>query len=123
MKLRFGKWDMVAFAFVALVAFVVLALYWLPGASAGRYAQVYQDGKLIKTLSLDAEQDFEVEGSYKATVTVRDGRIAVTASDCPGGDCVRCGWIDGAGRSIVCLPGGLEIRVVGSDADVDFVVG
>ena len=123
MKLRFGKWDMVALAFVALVAFVVLALYWLPGASAGRYAQVYQDGKLIKTLSLDAEQDFEVEGRYRATVTVRDGRIAVTASDCPGGDCVRCGWIDGAGRSIVCLPGGLEIRVVGSDADVDFVVG
>lgn len=123
MKLRFGKWDMVALAFVALAAFVVLALYWLPGASAGRYAQVYQDGKLIKTLSLDLEQDFEVEGSYRATVTVRDGRIAVTASDCPGGDCVRCGWIDGAGRSIVCLPGGLEIRVVGSDADVDFVVG
>ena len=122
MKLRFGKWDLAAVAFVALAA-VVLVLLLTQGSSHGRYAEIYQNGKLIKTVALTQDQEFVVEGSVTATITVRDGKIAVTASDCPGGDCLRCGWIEKAGRSIVCLPGGLEIRVVGQADDVDMVVG
>lgn len=123
MKLRFGKWDALAVAAVVLLAVLVAALFLLQGASRGSYAEIYQHGKLLKTLSLSQDQEFAVTGRYTATVTVKDGKIAVTASDCPGGDCLRTGWLERAGRSIVCLPGGLEIRVVGNDADVDFVVG
>ena len=123
MKLKFGKWDAFALAAVVLLAALVLVL-WLPkAASSGQYAEIYQQGKLLNTLPLSRDQEFTVTGNYTATVTVKNGAIAVTASDCPGGDCLRCGWIQGAGRSIVCLPGGLEIRVVGEPADVDFIVG
>lgn len=122
-NLRFRKGDMVAIAGVMLLAALVLVLF-LPRADASAaYAQIYQDGRLVKTVSLSQDQEFTVTGEYSNTIAVRDGKIAVIASDCPGEDCVRCGWIDGAGRSVVCLPNGLEIRIVAEPDDVDFVVG
>ena len=123
MYLRFQKWDIAVIAVVALLA-VLLFVWFLPKeTSTGTYAEIYQDGELIKTVSLAQNQTFTADGKYSNTVTVQDGKIAVTASDCPGEDCVHCGWISAAGRSIVCLPNGLEIRVVGGGSDVDFVVG
>lgn len=120
MKLRFQKWDMAAVAGVLLLAAVLFCLF-LP-ESGGARAEIYQDGKLIRTLSLGVDQEFTVAGKYTNTVTVRDGRIAVTESDCPGEDCVGCGWQSSSGRSIVCLPNALEIRVI-SGGEVDLVVG
>ena len=84
---------------------------------------IYQNGQKIKTVSLKQNQTFTIEGVYCNTITVENGKIAVTDSDCPGMDCVHCGWISGTGRSVVCLPNGLEIRVVAGSSDVDFVVG
>lgn len=86
-------------------------------------AQVYQNGELVKTLSLEEDTTFEITGKYSNTITVRGGEIAITASNCPGADCVHSGPIQTCGRSIVCLPNGVEIRVVNAQSDVDFVVG
>ena len=122
MKLHFGKWDIAAIGGIVLLAVLVLTLF-LPGKDAqGAYAQVYQDGKLLKTVPLNQNQEFTITGEYTNLIAVKDGKISVTASDCPGEDCVHCGWLDSSGRSIVCLPNGLEVRVI-ADGDVDFVVG
>lgn len=122
MKLRFGKWDIAAVGGIVLLAALVLALFVPVKDTKGAYAQVYQNGELIKTISLNQNQEFTITGEYTNLIAVKDGKISVTASDCPGEDCVHCGWLDSAGRSIVCLPNGLEIRVI-ADGDVDFVVG
>lgn len=122
MKLRFVKADAGVIAAVLLLA-ILTFLCFLPKDSSAGHAQIYLDGKLISTVALDTPQEFTVTGTYTATITVANGRIAVTASSCPGKDCVGCGWASVAGRSIVCLPGGLEIRIVGSSSDVDFTVG
>lgn len=123
MKLRFQKGDMVAVAVVVLLAVLVFVLFLPKEDTSAAYAEIYQDGKLIKTVSLAVDQEFTVTGKYTNTVTVCDGKIAVTQSDCLGGDCVSCGFVDSAGRSIVCLPNGLEIRVMAGSGNVDFVVG
>lgn len=120
MKLRLQKWDLAAIAGILLVAVVLFCLF-LPRES-GACAEVYQDGRLVRRVFLSEDQEFTVTGKYTNTVTVRNGKIAVTASDCPGGDCVGCGWQKNAGKSIVCLPNALEIRVT-SGGEVDFVVG
>ena len=57
------------------------------------------------------------------SLTVKDGAIAFTASSCPGQDCVHSGSIRHTGRSLVCLPNSVEIRVISEESDVDFVVG
>ena len=123
MRLQLQKWDIAVIAGVLALAALVFCLF-LPGQKEQpAYAEIYQDGRLIRTVSLSEDQEFTVTGEYTNTVAVKNGKIAVTASDCPGADCVHCGWQDGSGRSIVCLPNGLEIRLVSATSDVDFVVG
>lgn len=122
-KLRFQKWDMAVIAGVLLLA-VLVFLFFLPKATSGAAsAQVYLEGTLVKTVALTQPQEFTVTGAYTNRICVRDGKIAVIHSDCPGGDCISCGWIGSAGRSVVCLPNALEIRVVSANKDVDFAVG
>jgi hypothetical protein len=115
--------DLLAVMAVLLLA-VVCFLAFLPSKGEGEVlAQIYQNGELLMTVSLDQPREFPVEGDYCNTVTVREGEIAITASDCPGQDCVHSGAIHSPGRSLVCLPNALEIRVVSGQSDVDFVVG
>ena len=45
-------------------------------------------------------------------------------SDCPTQDCVHTGAVHDAGRSIVCLPARLTVRLTGGESGgVDAVVG
>lgn len=121
-RLRFQKGDIIAVALVIVLAAAVFACF-LPGINKeAAYAEVYQNGKLVRTLLLSEDQEFTLTADYSNTISVKDGKVAVTQSDCPGGDCVNCGWTESAGRSIVCLPNSLEIRIVSDDGDVDFVV-
>ena len=123
MRLRFEKWDIAVIVGILLTALAVFAAFLPQRGASAAYAEIYQDGKLLQTVSLSEDQEFTVTGKCTNTVTVRDGKIAVTASDCAGNDCVSCGWLEHAGQSIVCLPNGLEIRVLADSSDVDFVVG
>ena len=122
MKLTFCKGDIFAVVLVAAVAILVGVFFWTSvGTEEGSMISVYQDGKLIKEISLNDTTEFSVEGAYTNVISVKDGKAAITESDCPGTDCVHSGWIHDAGRSIVCLPNRVEIRVEGA-SEVDFVV-
>ena len=123
MKLKFQKWDIAAIGAVVLLAMLVFALFLPQGDPSAAYAEIYQNGKLVRRVSLTEDCEFTVAGEYSNTVAVKDGKIAVIASDCPGEDCVHSGAISVPGRSIVCLPNGVEVRVAGKSSDVDFVVG
>ena len=123
--LRFRKGDLLAAALVLLLAAALTV--WLAVQAAAvdtAAAQIYLGGELVAELPLDRDGTYEVEGDYHNTVTVKDGKVAVTHSDCPGGDCLHSGWISTAGRSIVCLPNRMEIRLEGVESDgVDIVIG
>ncbi len=123
MRLKFQKGDWIAVALVIVLAAGVL-LPFLPTSGARPNAiQVWQDGVLLKTLPLDRDGTYVLDTPYRNVITVRDGQAAITESTCPGADCVHSGWIRHTGRSIVCLPNRTEVRIVGTDSDVDFVVG
>ena len=122
-RLRFRWGDLLAIGLVAVLAVLVL-LCFLPGqAEPAAYVEVYHRGQLVHVLPLEQDAAVTVAGKYTNTITIRQGRVAVTDSDCPGGDCVGCGWIDSTGRVLVCLPNEVEVRVVAQGGDVDFVVG
>lgn len=122
-RLRFQKGDIFAVALVVMLAVVTVFCFLPKDDSVARVAEIYQDGERIETLDLNKDQKVSIDGNYHNTVTVSGGKVAITASDCPGEDCVHSGAITAPGRSIVCLPNGVEVRVVGQSADVDFVVG
>ncbi len=123
-RLTFQKGDFLAIIFVVLLA-AGLVFTYLPKKNNTDQAmvQIYQDGTLVKEASLDSskEQIISISGAYTNEITIRDGKAAITTSDCPGTDCVYTGWISQPGRSIVCLPNRVEVRITGT-SDVDFVV-
>ena len=122
MKLEFCKADFLAIGVVAVIAILVSIIFWTGvGREEGSVVSIYQEGTLIKELSLDSETEYVIEGEYQNVVTIKDGKAAITKSDCPGTDCVHSGWIHEAGRSIVCLPNRVELRIEGT-SEVDFVV-
>lgn len=98
---------------LALAAVFVLAVgLFVRCANAQSSApmlEVYQDGRLLRRISLMEETVFEVEGAYLNTISVQGGSAAIIQSNCPGEDCVRSGWTKGE-KSIVCLPNRLELR-------------
>ena len=119
-KTHFSLWDFFPVAGVLILA-AVLFLLFLPAKSPGDTVEIYQNGKLLETLPLNRNAVCEIEGKYRNTVTVQNGKVAVTETDCPGGDCKACGWLSTSG-SIVCLPNGVEIRLVSQHSDVDIVL-
>ena len=122
-KLRFSRGDWLAIGLVLALAAVVFSCF-LPGRNeSAAYAEVYLDGQVVKTVALTENQTFRISDRYQNEITVKDGAIAFTASNCPGEDCVHSGSIHSPGRSLVCLPNRVEIRILGEQRDVDFVVG
>lgn len=122
MKLTFCKADLLAIALVAVIAILVSVVFWTNvGSEEGSVLIVYQEGEKLTELPLDVETEFLVEGIYTNKIVIRDGKASIEESDCPGNDCVHSGAIREAGRSIVCLPNRVELRIEGA-SEVDFVV-
>ncbi len=121
LRLSFQKGD--GFAVLIVVFLIVLAgVLFLPrGETKNGNVEIFRNGEKIHTFPLTETRTFSVEGEYKNVISIENGRVAITESDCPGTDCVRTGWISAAGRSIVCLPNRVEVRITSFD-DVDFVV-
>ena len=123
LKLSFRKGDCIAIAGVIILGILVAGFFGTQNdASKTEVVQIYQNNQLIKECSLHAEERISVEGIYHNVIKISDGKVAIVESDCPGEDCVHSGWISRMGRSIVCLPNRVEVRVVGTSDDVDFIV-
>ena len=123
-RLSFCKGDAVAISFVIMLAVLIGVVFWMKtGTEQGSVVAVYQEGEKIQEISLDKDTEVLIENDYTNKLIVRDKKVAIVESDCPGMDCVHSGWISGKGRSLVCLPNRVEIRIEGDvDSEVDFIV-
>ena len=114
------KYWVVLLAALLLICTVLSVVFLRPGQA--QQAEIWSDGKLIKTVLLRIDQEFTVESADGVnTVAVRDGKIAVTAASCPDGYCMQRGFCQG-GAQIVCLPNRLVIKFV-AQQEIDGVVG
>ncbi len=105
-----------------LVLCLGLSIAVLMPSEPARYAEIRSDGKIVKTVDLQLDQEFRVEmGEHYNTVTVRDGKIAVTSATCPDRHCMNRGFCQ-SGPAIVCLPNKLVIEFLG-EQEVDAAVG
>ena len=122
-SLQFRKGDWLGIILVVICAALAAAgFYERATGETPVMAQIYLEGALVREAPLLRDAAFPVAGAYTNTITVADGKIAVTDTDCPGRDCSHMGWISGGGESIVCLPNKMEIRLSGSET-VDAVAG
>ena len=124
MRLTFCKGDIVViFACIMLAILIGVVFVRTTGTDQGETVVIYQDGNKIQEISLHEDREVLIENSYTNKLMVKDKKVAIVESDCPGMDCVHSGWISGKGRSLVCLPNRVEIRIEGEqDSEVDFIV-
>lgn len=122
LRLTFRKGDLLAILLVLAMAAGIFAAFASASApDENRTVQIYQDGRLVRELPLDEDASMTVDGQYRCLISIENGHVSVSDSDCPGRDCVHSGRIHQPGRSIVCLPNRVEIRISGA-SDVDFTV-
>ena len=111
-------------AILASILFVCigLSLFLMGGERAGR-AEIASGGKVIRTVDLNIDQEFTVPSpdGGSNTVSVQDGKIAVTDATCPDHYCMQRGFCN-SGTPIVCLPNRLVITFPDGES-VDFAVG
>ena len=85
-------------------------------------AEIRSEGKVIRTVSLHTDQEFEITtATGRNVVTVKNGKIAVTEASCPDHYCMDRGFCAG-GTQIVCLPNRLVIDFLG-EQEVDGIAG
>ena len=108
---------------LAVLLFVcIIASVFLMGGKPANRAEITSRGQVIRTVDLNIDQEFTVECELGTnTVTVRDGKIAVTAADCPDHYCMDRGFCN-SGTQIVCLPNQLVITFLDEEI-IDGVVG
>ena len=115
------KYWIAILAGILVISIGASVLLFLPSESSS-LAQISTDGVIDRVVSLRTDQQFTVPcpGGYN-TVTVRDGKIAVTEATCPDQYCIRQGFCSG-GRAIVCLPNRLVITFL-ADQEIDGQIG
>ncbi len=105
--------------FVIVIAALALLCLPLLNREPARFARILSGGQEITVVDLSKNQEFTV--AQKNTVTVKDGKIAVTWADCPDHYCMKRGFCAG-GTPIVCLPNKLTVEFLGEQT-VDGAVG
>ncbi len=115
------KTDLLPLLIIVSVTF--LLLFAFSGEKPG-YAEIYHNGELIRTCSLDDNGDIYVCGG-NVRLTVSDGGIFVSESSCPDKTCVRTGRIHTGYQSIVCLPNKLLVKISDDNTnsnDIDVIM-
>ncbi|MBE6916933.1 MAG: NusG domain II-containing protein [Ruminococcaceae bacterium] len=116
-----SKYWIVLIGAVLLICSALSLFFFLPG-QASMTAEIWSDNELVRTVDLRIDQSFTIETEHGYnTVTVKDGAIAVTASDCPDCYCMHRGYCN-SGAPIVCLPHRLVIQFLQSGA-IDGISG
>ncbi len=107
-------------AILLAIVLVSLAVLFFTG-KATLWVEVRCDGQILQRIPLSEDGQYTITTDYGENVlSVRNGIVSVTASDCPGGDCTRMTLTPGG--AIICLPHHLVIAYAES-GDIDGVSG
>lgn len=93
---------------------VVLLAVSRGGGGVGGSARIRGAGGYDQVVRLDDDARYEVPGPIGTSVIeVRRGSVRMVSSPCPGHVCERMGPADAAGETIVCVPNGVAVTVLG----------
>ncbi len=104
----FKLWDIAVVAVLIIVSFLPI-IFTVSAQSEVKSIQITQNGN-SENYSLSQNERIELAD---LTVVVEDGKVWVEKANCPDKVCEHSGKIHRVGESIVCLPSGVMIKIVG----------
>lgn len=114
-------WDGIIVVILLLLSFAPVVVFSLTRSNSPTQEAVLSvDGQEIKSFDLsDKSQSYtyrykDKDGDYNL-IEVKGDRIRIKEASCGDQICVRRGWIDQSGETIVCLPHKLVIEIKSSD--------
>ena len=111
------KWRIADFFVIALVLICALAIWLYPFFTKSGERAIIEQAQVSRTVYLSEDGETQLDG---ATVRVKNGKIAITQSDCPDKVCVKTGEISKKGETIVCVPNEIVITIEG-EQEVDTI--
>ena len=110
-------------AFIIVISSIGVFAYMNIVKGNHHIAEIKQDGKIIRTIDLDkVDTPEEIKIANKDgynVIRIENGRIRIIDADCPDKLCVKTGWINEPGQSVICLPHKLIIKIQGGTKEVD----
>lgn len=118
----FHKTDWLAVALILAVSLGLWAVLFFPRVTQRLQVEIYCDNVLTQTIPLPAEDKLLELSDKQMTLELKDNRIRVSETDCADQSCLRMGFIERAGQTIVCLPNRVVVQITGNgepDSRVD----
>ena len=109
----FKLWDIALVLSLIILSFLPV-IFTVSAESEAKSVQITQNG-VSETFLLTEEKRIEMD---ELTVVISGGQVWVENAKCPDKVCEHSGKIQNAGESIVCLPNGVIVKIIGkSDFD------
>ena len=109
------KADIILF-FIILIGGLAISWFSISGSITGEKVLISVDGEEYGVYSLyeDREIDIEQNGHHNH-ITLSNGTVSMTFSDCKNQVCVNDGKISQTKDSIVCLPNKVLVEIIGGN--------
>ena len=114
--------DIILIASLLLVAVISLIVIFSTRVKSHLVANVYVQNDVVLTIDLSKkdENSYTVRGlNGDLTITTKEGKIAVTKSNCPHQDCVKMGYVGESNRPIICAYNATYIVISGDTPSYD----
>ena len=92
------------------------------GRSAGDMLEISCNGEPFGSYPLSENREITVaRGDHINKITIEDGKVSMSFSDCSGQDCIHQGSISESGESIICLPNRVVLEISGGTRQYDTI--
>lgn len=92
------------------------------GQSEGDIVKIICNGRFFGSYSLNEDREISIDrNDHINKVTINNGTVSMSFSDCKGQDCVQQGIISKSGETIICLPNKIVVEITGVDKHYDTV--
>lgn len=90
------------------------------GKDAGSELLISCNGEKFGSYSLYEDREIDIErDDHINKVTIKNGAVSMSFSNCNGQDCIHQGEITKSGDAIICLPNKVVLEITGADAKYD----
>lgn len=107
----------IALFFVILIFGLVISWFSLSADAAGSRVLISVDGQIYGIYDINDDRTVEIEqDGHTNNITIKDGSVSMTYSDCANQVCVDKGAVTQAKDSIVCLPNRVMVEIVADES-------